>query len=482
MRSGAQVKHIRQDGVALLVLVIVLALAAIAMLLRQVSVSDIEYTQNVKTSKILDQAKKALIAYAVTYIDNNPGEFAFLPCPDVSASAGTEGDSDGSCGVKNANTLGLFPWGTLETGVTKSSSGDCLWYAVSGHYKNVNTATKADMLNEDSNGLFQMYDSGGVLIDGAQPEDRVVAVIIDPSNAVAGQNRVFDDTSICGLNDDPAMFLEGNGTIDNSVITGTADTVDAFINSGPGTDELAVPFNDRVVRITRDEIWQAVMARNTFNNMMTDLTEALAMCLSSYAAANTLDRLPWPVQTTLADYRISASYNDNADATPGYAGRFPFIVDNSNMDIPGANSSNELFTEAGCSALLTSSGTTVDLQTLNSEYRMLWENWKDHFFYIVSQDYSPGTTLATCGANCITVDGVARAAMLVYAGSSQAGQLRNGPVGGDVDTKFNVANYMENGNETIFPDATGDGAYITAGSNDIMFCLSTASPPSVGAC
>lgn len=482
MRSGTPVRKVKQEGIALLIFVIMLALAATALMLREMSVSDIEYAQNIRTSRALTQAKQALIAYAVTYIDDNPGEFAFLPCPDVSAAAGAEGDSDGSCGVKNANTLGLFPWGTLETGVLKSSSGNCLWYAVSGEYKHVNAATKTEMLNEDTNGSFEIYEPGGMIVQGAQPEDRIVAVIIDPSNAVGGQDRVFDDSSMCGLNDDPAEFLEGDGIIDNAAVSATADTVDTFIMGGVGTDELATPFNDRIVTVTRDEIWQAVSERNTFNTMMENLTEALARCLRDYAAANTLDRLPWPAQTTLADYRISSNYNDQDNATPVYAGRYPFIIDDSNSKIPGAHSSNELFTEAGCSALLVTSGATVDLVTADSEYRMLWENWKDHFFYIVSQGYAPGSTTATCSsANCITVN-AQRAAMVVYAGSRQAGQVRNGPVGGALDTKFNVANYMENGNETVFPDATGGGVYLTTGTNDVMFCLTTASPPDVVAC
>lgn len=481
MPRTAPVKNLRQNGVALLVFVIILALAAIALMLREMSISDMHYEQNVSTSRALSRAKQALLSYSVTYVDNNPGEFGFLPCPDASASAGTEGDSDGSCGVKNANSLGLFPWGTLETGALKSSSGDCLWYAVSGNYKNVNALTKTDMLNEDTNGWFQIYESGGTLIQGVQPEDRIVAVIIDPSTALAGQDRVFDDTSLCGLNDDATQFLEGDGIIDNSSIAGTGDTVDAFIMAGAGTDQRDPPFNDRMVTITLDEIWQAVLARNTFNTMMVNLTEALAMCLSDYAASNTYNRLPWPAPIALADYRDSDNYNDNVDATAGYAGRYPFIVDNSNSDIPGANVSSELFTEAGCSALVTTSGASVDLQTANSEYRKLWENWKDHFFYAVSRDYAPGNTAAVCSANCITVNGP-RAAMVVYAGSRQAGQLRDGPVGGDADTKFNVANYMENGNEAVYPDTGGDGVYSTAGTNDVMFCLTPATPPAVVAC
>jgi len=481
MHRGVKVKSSRQKGIALLVFVVVLALAAITFILREMSISDIKNTQNISTSKTLARAKQALLAYAVTYIDSNPGEFGFLPCPDASAIAGNEGDSDGSCGLKNANSLGLYPWGTLETGMMKSTSGDCLWYAVSGNYKNVNASTKTDMLNEDTNGWFQIHDSDGVLIQGAQPEDRVVAVIIDPSKALPGQNRSFDDTSLCGLNYDPSQFLEGKGAIDNASIAGTPDTADAFIMAGAGTDDLATPFNDRIITITRDELWQAVQTRNTFNSMMANLTEALAMCLRDYAVANTLDRLPWPAPATLSDYRVSANYNDNADATPGYAGRYPFIVDNSNSDIPGVNVSSELFAEAGCSALVTS-GATVDLKTADSEYRMLWDNWKDHFFYVVSQDYAPGTTAASCGANCITVNSQ-RAAMVVYAGSRQGAQMRNGPVGSDADTKFNVANYMENGNEAVFPDPTGSGIYATTGgTNDIMFCLTTASPPEVVAC
>ena len=482
MRSGTPVPKVKQDGIALVIFVLMLALAATALMLRDTSISDIEYAQNIRRTRALTQAKQALVAYAVTYADRHPGEFAFLPCPDVSAAAGAEGDSDGSCGVKNANALGLFPWGTLETGVTKSGSGDCLWYAVSGEYKHVNAATKTDMLNRDTNGSFEIYNPRGILVQGAQPEDRIVAVIIDPSNAVGGQDRVFNDSSMCGSNDDPTEFLEGNGIIDNAAVSGTANTVDAFISGGVGTGELATPFNDRIVTITRDEIWDAVTARKTFYPMMKNLTEALAICLRDYAEANSLYRLPWPAQIALADYRISSNYDDQDDATPVYAGRYPFIIADSNSDIPGAHSSNELFTDAGCSALVTS-GATVDLVTVDSEYRMLWENWKDHFFYVVSQGYAPGTTNASCSsANCITVNTVKRAAMVVYAGPRQAGQVRNAPVGGAQDTKNNVANYLENGNETVFPDPTGGGEYSINGTNEFGFCLTTASPPGVEAC
>jgi len=114
---------------------------------------------------------------------------------------------------------------------------------------------------------------------------------------------------------------------------------------------------------------------------------------------------------------------------------------------------------------------------VGAEYRVLWENWKDHFFYVVSQDYAPATVAATCAGNCISVDLTPRAAMVIFSGSRQAGQVRNEPVGLDTDTKYDVTNYFENGNSAVFPDLTGNGFYSTAATNDIMFCLTASSPP-----
>ena len=59
---------------------------------------------------------------------------------------------------------------------------------------------------------------------------------------------------------------------------------------------------------------------------------------------------------------------------------------------------------------------------------------------------------------------------MIFAGSS-IGQTRIGPVAPvDINTKDLIANYLENGNEALFPDLTGNGAYATGG-NDIMFCI-----------
>ena len=60
-------------------------------------------------------------------------------------------------------------------------------------------------------------------------------MIIDPSSPFSGQNRIFDDTSDCGLDYAAAAYLEGDGVVDNSSLLGGALTIDDFINRGVGS-------------------------------------------------------------------------------------------------------------------------------------------------------------------------------------------------------------------------------------------------------
>jgi len=489
-------KSLRQDGVALLIFVIFLVLGAMAYFMSGLSVEEFKQHQIESTAKSLQRAKQAVIAYAATYgdIDSDsdglpdfPGAYGFLPCPDYNAGLSEGLEDNGNCGARGVSKVGFFPWKTLDLPVLKDDSGTCLLYAVTGEYKNDESATpnKTLMLNEDSNGMFQIINDTGVTVQGATAENRIVAIIFAPGKVLSGQNRSFLAGSICGqeytqLGD----YLDAGGGADNSDVSATADTIDQFIHATAESiaDTNPNPYNDRFVVITREEVWSAIVNRTDLNQKMTDMTEALAMCLASYAASNGNNRLPWPVAAALADYRDNNNYDDNADGTPGYAGRYPFNISNSNTVIPGPHSSSELFIEAGCNAITVSSGVIVDLQTAGSEYRTLWENWKDHYFYAVSKDYAPDITPAACATNCITVQTISRAAMVVFSGFRQPGETRNEPLAADIDTKSDVTQYIENANAVIFPDLSGNGNYTTTTSNDIMFCLTTASPPTAVPC
>jgi len=499
--SSQQISKQKQDGIALLVLVIALALTISAYYFSNISITKIKADKLQETQLALKQAKQQLLAYAAIRAemsDPTPqaGRYGYLPCPaSTSLAADTgEGNSVGTCEVKHANSLGWFPWRSLGVDALKDGNGSCLLYAVSGDYK---VAPSTDMLNEDSNGMFQVVDEMGVPLPGNTAKDRVAAIIFSAGDALTGQDRNYLDDTQCGHDiDNFSAYLESlevspGDVVDNSSLaTGIADEVYRIVQAATATNKSVI--NDQFITISRDELWSAITARNDFIVKMSNLTEAMAICLSKYAAANAENRLPWPAPMNLADYRLDDNYDD-AIPDPvvglGYAGRFPFKVTDSNARI-GIVGADVLFTGAVCNNLvlppdtitvdgeiLARGGITVDLLGgASDEYENLWKNWKDHFFYMVSQGYEPVAppappappVSASCG-NCITVDGTNRAATVIFAGSSMD-QPRNGPP--DIDTKQLIANYLENGNETIFPDITGNGTYVTGG-NDIMFCIGT---------
>ena len=496
MRTGAQVTGVRQSGIALLVFVIVLAFAAIAYAINSVSIDRLRYEQTLTTQSALTRAKQALIDYAVTYEDSNPGEYGYLPCPDhFDSVVPDEGGSDGgTCGGTRENILGLFPWASLETGILKSGSGQCLWYAVSGEYKN---PPQTAMLNEDTNGAMRLYHANGDIKQGALAQDRVVAIVLDPSNVLPGQNRNFDDTSLCGKDYNPMEYLEGNASISNATLSGGELVIDDFINSGVvnnvATDELVTPYNDQVITITRKELWDAVVKRRDFitnnDSAMRRMTEALASCIAAYGNNSANRKLPRPAVVNFngLDYRIDTNYNDTAAAS--YLGRYPYIVDDSDaalgttLGVPNAPNISEpdLFKKGYCNSLAVSGGPPVDLSTITAEGYTTWKNWKDHFFYVVSSYYAPSNapdTGAPCNAtNCITVNGVRYAGVVLYAGSRIGTQVRNEPVAGDVDTKNSLANYIE----VIDPIGNGTGNY-TPTDNDIAFCIKDENPLTVVSC
>ncbi len=480
--GNSQIGKKKQDGLVLLVLVIIILLAVSSYYLSSISVTEIKVDNIKRTQYELKQAKKALLDYASieTLIDPlRVGKYGFLPCPDYVASALQEGKQDGNCGATNVNQIGWLPNITLESPYIKDNNGSCLLYAVSGMYKQ---SPETAMLNEDTNGFFQIVDDTATPVQGATPGDRVVAIIFSPGDVLPGQVRTFLSGSNCGRNyGNEGAYLEGNGVTDNSTVSVIADSIDQFIHATPTSSTTAIPYNDQFITISRQELWSQISTSDDFINKMRSLTQALAECISSYATNNTFNRLPYPAPMNLVDYRVNINYDDNPDGTSGYAGRLPYIVDNSNAIIT-VGGVNDLFTQGVCDI---ANGNSQDLNVADSEYQRLWQNWKDHFFYAVSKDFSPAAIAASCGSDCITVDGTQRAGVVIFSGSRLDPQVRTGPIGPDVNTKQNIIYYLENGNDTVFPDIGGKGAYAKVNptsSNDIMFCITNTFPTTVVDC
>ena len=147
-RRACSASPIRQHGITLLVLLAVLGLAAVFVLVGKLGSSRLQNERDPVTEAALMQAKEALIGFAATYAQRHANQsVGFLPCPD------TDGDGDGdaldNCGTAGNAVVGMLPYRTLELPPLRDSHGECLWYAVSGKFKN---DPKLAPLNWDTQG------------------------------------------------------------------------------------------------------------------------------------------------------------------------------------------------------------------------------------------------------------------------------------------------------------------------------------------
>ncbi|MFM9834974.1 MAG: hypothetical protein ACKVOA_02605, partial [Methylophilaceae bacterium] len=123
--------HHRQKGLALLMLVFIVALAMTAYVVKTLNSSSIVNERSKKTSEALAEAKSAILGWSVIQI--NPGQ---LPCPEDITKIGTanEGIAQASCISPNP-VIGRIPWKTLGLGDLRDGNGDKLWYVISSGYQ-----------------------------------------------------------------------------------------------------------------------------------------------------------------------------------------------------------------------------------------------------------------------------------------------------------------------------------------------------------
>ena len=487
----------RQRGAALLILLAILSLGVIFALVAGLNRSAAALAQGraQKTATALAQAKEALIAYAVTYKDTHddpvnskyyvPG---YLPCPDLGSSS-SEGVAALSCPQFGPSSLvsviGRLPWKTLGLEALKDGSGECLWYAVSGTYKNSSNVvsgntTTSNMMNWDTNGQFDVMDADGTtyLAGGstAVADTRAVAVIFAPDSALSGQNRTpVAGAANCSGNYTPANYLETANSINNSVVSGTASAQSSFI-AGTKSDT----FNDRLAYITRADIWNAIKKRSDFGNYLRSLTRLAAECTAMYGYQNLHVfpndlRLPWASKVSLSatsvpTYAVNASYDDLSGVM---SGRLAFKVNNARSK-----------THNNLSSSISDSGTNGAYLFTNSSYcaytadqKIWYEHWKDQLFYAVANKYNPNANdspMDACtSSTCLKINGAGSyAAVVIFAGEKLAGQSRN-----TANDKGAIANYVEAPNSTNILADTGGGNYqaaaTTSSFNDIVYAIDT---------
>lgn len=247
----------RQRGLALLLMMFIIGLASVTFVFRYLEAGRWDNQRQAMTSRALNEAKQALLAWAVTHNDT-PGQ---MPWPDRRETSGPNYDGHSDCSassfnlvnsVGEANFLGQLP--TLPSTTPclayqglghfyHDAENNNLWYAVSrnlvrNYSDNINPIINPERINNPQYPWMVVRDGNGNILS-----DRVAAVIIAPGGPLQGQDR--------GVAVPPASaFLDRisiNGTLYNHAVY-TADRKE-FIQTS-----VRAGFNDRLVYITIDEL------------------------------------------------------------------------------------------------------------------------------------------------------------------------------------------------------------------------------------
>ncbi len=319
-----------QRGAALMVMLVIMVMGAATVLVSSLNSSGLQIERDKITADALAQAKAALIGYAITYGDTHSGEVhGYLPCPDLNGnSVGNPEGSAETCGSKNVSAMGRLPWKTLDLLPLRDGNGECLWYAISGTYKN-NTPT--NLMNWDTNGLFEVMASDGVsYLAGSAADNRAVAVIFAPGAVLGNQNRAAGGSApTCGGNYTVSNYLDNDTvhSINNSTDSATANAVSRFIVGLVNDASDNVIVNDRVIFITRDDIFKAIKKRNDFDIISTGIIPRLMS-----QAVTCLSALPAPVTINFDAPNLNTT-SESAVTPVGslIAGRIPYAACPNNL-------------------------------------------------------------------------------------------------------------------------------------------------------
>ncbi|GAB5605438.1 hypothetical protein [Sideroxyarcus sp. TK5] len=299
--SGRKLQH----GGALLVMLVILVMGITTVFITSLSSTAIQNRRNHSSAESLARAKEALIGYALTYGDTHTAAHGYLPCPDLSGSNG-EGSSPGSCGSSGVHQLGRLPWRTLDLPALFDGSGECLWYAVSGKYKN-NPASSTTM-NWDNTGDLTIYADNGNTIEA----NEVVAAIIAPGKPLSGNSdRAGSSAPTCGGNYTAAAYLENDTAHGVNNADGTQGKFILPHEHRDSNGNVTLETNDQILFITRQDLWNAIQKR---------IARQAKKCLDDYAAdaSNPDHKYPWAVQ--LSDTTASPNRTGTLDVR---FGRFP---------------------------------------------------------------------------------------------------------------------------------------------------------------
>jgi hypothetical protein len=282
-------RHVRhsQLGVALLLILTMIIVGAASMILYKLNHVNFQTANQENTVQALAQAKDALIGFAMTYAEHHPGQpQGYLLCPDTDG----DGSADPPCGNLGVSALGRLPWKTLGLPVLRDGSGECLWYAVSGNYKD-NPKQTLTTDTPSSYGLFVVKDATGATIAGTTAADQAIAIIFAPGRKIGTQLREATGTrTVCGSDNaadainQAANYLDSLNGINNAISPPSPPSPPSPFISAPVTkqanDPSQVLFNDTLMLITPKDFEPVYKRMNRW------VATQVERCLEKYPNSN----------------------------------------------------------------------------------------------------------------------------------------------------------------------------------------------------
>ncbi|HQU88162.1 hypothetical protein [Denitromonas sp.] len=278
----------RQRGLIVPALLVLLLIGGLAMVLGGNTLSDQVAAQRQRTTTAaLAQARAALLGYAQSYHLTHPGQsVGYLPCPDID-SAASDGSAAPVCGSQDHFAIGRLPYRTLGLPPLRDGYGECLWYAVSGPFKN---NPKAAHLDWDTPGQFDISDGNRTLNPAVYDDQLAAAVIFSPGRPLTGQTRSSSSRRCGGDADATAAlqaYLEGATSTPSSAIT--------TLTRGHPADGTN---NDSIAWMSADDIFDAkLLVRADFATFLNAMNTNLKTALTNVKTASPAAALP-PVAST----------------------------------------------------------------------------------------------------------------------------------------------------------------------------------------
>ena len=275
-------------GYALTLMLVLLVTGSLYAIVSRLDSSTLQAARTAETARALQQARAALLAYALTYRESHPDEatavkvagYGYLPCPDLSNDDGIGmlGTAAGNCGANGTLSIGLLPYRSLGLPDLRDGDGNCLWYAVSGTHKN---NPNPNPLNWDTRGQIEILDANGnTLLNAGNAAGGAVAVVISPGPAI--DNAAVRQSASRAYKDKPC------GT-DSAQAAAYLESLAAKMYSGMrrAADGSTVS-NDTLAWLSAAELFVAIRKRETefpgyINTALTDLAGVLNR---NYAANN----------------------------------------------------------------------------------------------------------------------------------------------------------------------------------------------------